>query len=197
MSTEIVTNISGYVKYAVLRDDKIITKGETHNMVVFSSRAFLAKVAAGYDDIASPNKFGPIKAMAIGVGNTAPKITDTALENEIYRQNIAAANTALASETGNIVTATATSVTLTIRTKLTPYAGGGTGFPTTALTGTKLVTEFGLIGGFDSTQSDTPPGDPSSGTAGIKGTLFNRALIGPVSLSASDTLLIENIITWG
>jgi hypothetical protein len=185
------------VKYAVLRDDKIITKGETHNMVVFSSRAFLAKVAAGYDDIASPNKFGPIKAMAIGVGNTAPKITDTALENEIYRQNIAAANTALASETGNIVTATATSVTLTIRTKLTPYAGGGTGFPTTALTGTKLVTEFGLIGGFDSTQSDTPPGDPSSGTAGIKGTLFNRALIGPVSLSASDTLLIENIITWG
>jgi hypothetical protein len=166
-------------------------------MVVFSSRAFLAKVAAGYDDIASPNKFGPIKAMAIGVGNTAPKITDTALENEIYRQNIAAANTALASETGNIVTATATSVTLTIRTKLTPYAGGGTGFPTTALTGTKLVTEFGLIGGFDSTQSDTPPGDPSSGTAGIKGTLFNRALIGPVSLSASDTLLIENIITWG
>ena len=197
MSTDIVTNINGYVKYSVLRNGNLIDSGETHNMVVFSSRALIAKVASGYDEISSPEKFGPIKLMAIGSGSTATKITDTQLENELYRQNIAVANTSLTAETGNIVTATSTSVTLTIRTKLTPFSGS-TGFPASALSGSVTISEFGLLGGFDSTQTSTPPGDFGSSTAGIKGTLFNRALIGPVLISPpSDTLLIENIITWG
>ena len=200
MSTETVTKITGEVKYKLLREGVVVDSGNTHNMVVFSSRELLAKIASGYGDLATSAKFGAIKALAIGTGDVAPVITDTALGNEVYRQNISAANTALTSEAGNIVTATTTSVTLTIRTKLTPYSPpANNAFPATALSGTFTINEFGLLGGFDSQQSSpaTPPGDPSSGTAGIKGTLFNRALIGPVVMSSSDTLLIENIITWG
>lgn len=197
MSTEIITKISGHVNYALIRDGVTIDSGETNNMVVFSSRVLLAKIASGYGDLSDANKFGAIKAMAIGIGNTAPTEQDTALENEIFRQNIAAANTDITSETGNIVTATSTAVSLTIRVKMTPYTASS-GFPKSALTGGRLITEFGLIGGFNSALTDSPPGNPAVATE--KGTLFNRALIGPVPMSAAgagDTLLIENIITWG
>ena len=82
MSTEIITKISGHVNYALIRDGVTIDSGETNNMVVFSSRALLAKIASGYGDLADANKFGAIKAMAIGIGNTAPTEQDTALENQ-------------------------------------------------------------------------------------------------------------------
>jgi hypothetical protein len=196
LSTEIITKISGHVNYALIRDGVTIDSGETNNMVVFSSRVLLAKIASGYGDLSDDYKFGAIKAMAIGIGNTAPTEQDTALENEIFRQNIAAANTDIAPETGNIVTATSTAVSLTIRVKMTPYTASS-GFPTSALTGGRLITEFGLLGGFNSTLDDNPnpPGNPA--VAAEKGTLFNRALIGPVPMNSNDTLLIENIITWG
>lgn len=160
-------DIKGYVSYQVVRGDKIIEIGDTTNLVVTKSREFLAKLASG------TASYGHIEVMAIGSGNTAVTVDDTALATEVARLALPAAGTNNAGADANEVTTTSGVTKTTFRQVFTP--------------GATTIREFGLFGGL----SVAAPGSAGAGD------LFNRALIGDVSLGASDSIIIESVLVWG
>lgn len=105
-------------------------------------------------------------AMAVGSDTTAPVIGNTQLGSETTRLGIPADGTNTATQK-NLRSGT----TITIRQTFT------------GITGT--IGEFGLFGNIAS-----PPGAANAGT------LFNRALIGPVTLAGTDTLTVESQLTF-
>lgn len=180
MSSSLITNIRGEVTYSVLRHNEVISCEKTHNMVVLSSRGFLARLASGQIPCS------PLAAMAIGTSSIAPSINQSQLGQEVYRMVLPTSGTN-GELAANFVTLGDT-VTLTLRQKLTPFFSSASGIATTALTNSVTIQEFGLICGL----TVAAPGLITTGT------LFNRALLGPaVLLAPTDSLLIENVITWG
>ena len=75
-------------------DLKVVVKGELfdkdmnlkqsfikHNLITYSGYKFLA------DCLGNSTRPNELKYIAVGAGSTAPKLTDTALENETFRKS--------------------------------------------------------------------------------------------------------------
>ncbi|RUM32844.1 MAG: hypothetical protein DSY42_00305 [Aquifex sp.] len=72
--------LKGLVVIELLKDGKVIDRIKNRNLVLQSSENIFCNLIAGANQANNT-----ITSIALGTGNTPPKITDTALENEVAR----------------------------------------------------------------------------------------------------------------
>lgn len=151
-------NVTGEVTYWKIQNGVVVQRQHKKNMIVSLSRKLLGNLTRGFQQSSALN------VMAIGTGSIAPDTTDTTLGSEVYRMALPAAdtNTPLAANT-----ITLDPVQVTFRQTLTPFAASS-GTPAGGLSGTHVITEFGLFGDVQSLTN--PASAPTIGSQDTTGT---------------------------
>jgi hypothetical protein len=129
--------VEGKFNLWLVRNDRIVERLQTKNMVVNGSRPWMANL--GRENPLS----SPIRAVAIGTSSTAPALTQTGLVAEVFRKVIPASGTDLPTQANLIVTSPNTIVT--IRQLMSPFVAND-GIPSAGLVPPVTIREFGLFG---------------------------------------------------